>query len=46
METQTKKAAWLVILPGYRPFSMVGEPMTQAEALECARVIWPNADVE
>lgn len=40
------KACWLVTIPGYRPFPLVGGQMTEAEALSYARGIWPNAEVE
>lgn len=40
------KACWLVKLPGRKPFAMVGARMTEAEALETARRIWPEAVVE
>ena len=40
------KARWMVRLPGRRPFPMLGEPIDRAEALRCARLIWPNAEVE
>lgn len=40
------KARWMVKLPGKTPFPMLGEPIDRAEALRCARLIWPNAEVE
>lgn len=40
-----RKPCWLIQIPGYRPFSMVGETMNRAEALRCAQLIWPNAEV-
>lgn len=43
---QTTKSSWQVIVPGYRPFTMAGVKMNQAEALKEARVIWPNAEVK
>lgn len=39
------KACWQVKLPGKKPFAMVGAKMTEAEALETAHRIWPNATV-
>lgn len=40
------KACWQIKLPGKKPFAMVGAKMTEAEALETARRIWPVAEVE
>ena len=40
------KACWSVKLPGRKPFAMVGTKMKEAEALETARRIWPEAEVE
>lgn len=40
-----RKACWMVLLPGVRPFGMVGEPWERDEALRCARLIWPVAEV-
>lgn len=40
------KACWLVTIPGYRPFPMVGGQMIEAEALAYARGIWPEATVQ
>ncbi len=40
------KACWSVSLPGRKPFAMVGARMTEAEALETARRIWLDAEVE
>ncbi len=40
------KACWQVKLPGLKPFAMVGSRMAEAEALEMARRIWPQAEVE
>lgn len=37
---------WKVVLPGRRPFTMIGAPITRAEALTAARNIWPNAEIE
>lgn len=39
------RPCWMIVLPGYRPFPMVGGQMTYEEALEAARVIWPMAEV-
>lgn len=40
------KACWQVKLPRKKPFAMVGARMTESEALETARRIWPEAEVE
>jgi len=40
------KACWQIKLPDRKPFAMVGAKMTEAEALETARRIWPLAEVE
>ena len=45
MESDTKKY-WTVLVSGYRPFQMVGEPMTKQEATQLARSIWPTAKVK
>lgn len=40
------KSCWFVLLPGGRRFPMVGGVMSRDEALEFARGIWPDAEVE
>lgn len=42
-----KRAMWLIKLPGYKPFPMVssGGHMTHEEAVQAARLIWPQAEV-
>lgn len=40
-----RRCHWSVSVPGYRPFTMIGEPCTHAEALAHARGIWPAADI-
>lgn len=40
-----RRAHWRVCLPDCRPFVMVGEPCTHAEALAHAQGIWPDAEV-
>jgi len=40
------KRSWQVVVPGYSPFRMGGEPMDNAEALATARSIWPLAEVK
>jgi len=42
---QERRCHWSVSVPGYRPFTMIGEPCTRAEALAHARGIWPTADI-
>lgn len=37
---------WWVTLPGRDPFTMGGQEMTQAEALEWARGIWPRDELK
>lgn len=37
---------WLVKLGKNKPFTMGGEPMTEAQALETARCIWANMKPE
>lgn len=44
--SEATKRTWWVKLPGRKPFTMGGEPMTYAEALAAARLIWPLAEVE
>lgn len=40
-----KKYMWIVVLP-YRSFPIVGALMSKEEAEECARLIWPAAEIE
>lgn len=40
-----KRNAWTVVVPGYPPFTMAGEPCTREEALRVARSIWIDAEV-
>jgi hypothetical protein len=42
---QERRRHWSISVPGYRPFTMIGEPMTRAEALAAARWRWPDAEV-
>lgn len=40
------RPAWRVKVPGYRPFMMAGgEHCTRDEALQAARLIWPDAEI-
>lgn len=41
-----RRCAWTVLVPGYRPFTMIGEPVTREEALADARDRWPAADLK
>ncbi|KUM42492.1 hypothetical protein [Pseudomonas sp. EpS/L25] len=41
-----RRCAWTVLVPGYRPFTMIGEPITHAEALADAGARWPGAEVQ
>jgi hypothetical protein len=41
-----RRCAWTVLVPGYRPFTMVGEPITRAEALADVRGRWPSAEIQ
>lgn len=41
-----RRCGWTVLVPGQRPFTMISEPITHAEALEDVRGRWPAADVE
>lgn len=46
MSGEKRYRNWWVTLPGRDPFSMGGEEMTQAEALDTAKGIWPRDDVK
>lgn len=41
-----RRCHWQVILDGKPLCTMIGEPMTQAEALEAVRWRWPNAEIQ
>ena len=41
-----RRCAWTVLVPGYPPFTMAGEPVTRAEALADVRGRWPDADLK
>ncbi|AZE30311.1 MULTISPECIES: hypothetical protein [Pseudomonas] len=43
---EARRSHWTVSVTGYGPFTMIGEPMTHAEALVEARTRWPNAKIE
>lgn len=40
-----RRCYWVVIVPGWRPFTMIGEPITRAEALAEVRSRWPGGDI-
>lgn len=44
-DTSRSKSRWMVTASG-KTFAMVGDKCTHAEALEFARLIWPNCTVE
>lgn len=39
-QADAKSAIWWVHLPGKKPFTMGGEPITQQEAMETVLCIW------
>lgn len=41
-----RRCYWLVSVPGWRPFTMIGEPITRDEALADVRGRWPNAELK
>jgi hypothetical protein len=41
-----RRCAWTVLVPGYRPFTMVGEPITRDEAVADVRGRWPDATIK
>ncbi|MGX9567218.1 hypothetical protein [Pseudomonas sp. CFBP 5748] len=43
---EARSSHWTVLVTGYRPFTMIVEPMTHTEALAEARMLWPEANVE
>ena len=40
------KACWMIHIPNRAPFAMVGERIDRDEALRCARLVWPMAEVK
>lgn len=40
-----RRCAWTVLVPGYLPFTMAGEPVTRDEALADVRGRWPDGDL-
>ena len=45
LDTQVRHAHWRVMLSGKAVCSMIGAPMTEAQALEEVRHRWPSAEV-
>lgn len=43
--TEPRSSHWRVLLDGKSLCSMIGDPMTEAEALAEVRLRWPNAKV-
>jgi hypothetical protein len=43
---EARRSHWIVVVTGYRSFTMIGEPMTHTEALVEARMRWPDAKGE
>ena len=43
---EARRSHWTVSVTRYGPFTMIGEPMTHAEALVEARTRWTNAKVD
>lgn len=41
-----RSSHWRVVVPGYRPFTMISAPITRAEALAAAQNKWPNAEIQ
>lgn len=42
---QERRSHWQIVLTGKPICIMIGEPMTETEALEAARWRWPGAEV-
>jgi len=42
---QDRRCHWTVSAPGYQSFTMIGDPITRAEALAAARATWPTAEI-
>lgn len=43
---EARRSHWTVSVTGYRPFTMIGEPMTHTEALVETRTRWPGAKIK
>lgn len=46
MSSKAKHRNWWVTLPDREPFTMGGQEMTKAEALEWVRGIWPWGELK
>lgn len=46
MSQEQRKSVWTVTLPGRKPFTMGGQPMTRQEALETVQCIWATTPKE
>jgi hypothetical protein len=40
-----RRSTWRILIPGYRPVTMICEPITHTEAHADARSRWPDAEV-
>lgn len=40
-----RRCSWTVVVPGYRPFTMISPPVTHAEALYDVQSRWPAAQL-
>ena len=45
-DSEVRRSHWTVVVTGHCPFTMIGEPLTYAEALAEVLGRWPNAKVE
>lgn len=43
---ESRRGHWIIFVAGHRPFTMICQPKTHAEALEDVRRRWPNAEVK
>ncbi|KPB72508.1 hypothetical protein ACKUFS_20880 [Pseudomonas cannabina] len=41
-----RRCAWIVVVPGHQPFTMIDEPITRDEALADVHGRWPNAELK
>lgn len=41
-----RRCAWTVLVAGYRPFTMISEPITYDEALADIQSRWPGATIQ
>ncbi|HBP6770496.1 TPA: hypothetical protein L6A97_08265 [Pseudomonas aeruginosa] len=40
-----RRCSWTVLVPGYRPFTMISPPITRAEALDDVQSRWADAQL-